>query len=178
MKDFRPLIIMYQDEARFGRISRVGACWSPINQRAVAPSHHMREYLYLYGAVSPHDGDSFFLILPNANTDNMTVFMAELSKQYQDYHVLLIGDNAPWHTAKKLKLPDNIHFAFIPPYTPEMNPIEQVWEEIRERDFTNRSFPTLTAVEKQLCETVINLEAGILQSITHRSWIKPFLESS
>ena len=70
----------------------------------------------------------------------MNAFLEELSQVYPDDYLLLVIDNAIWHKSSTLKIPSNIELAFIPPYTPEMNPIEQVWKEIRKRGFKNKSF--------------------------------------
>ncbi|CEX18606.1 glycyl-tRNA synthetase subunit alpha [Streptococcus pneumoniae] len=87
-----------------------------------------------------HTGESFFLIAGGCNTEWMNVFLEELSQAYPDDYLLFVMDNAIWHKSSTLKIPTNIGFAFIPPYTPEMNPIEQVWKEIRKRGFKNKAF--------------------------------------
>ncbi len=76
----------------------------------------------------------------------MNEFLTQLSLIYADDYIVLAMDNAIWHKSQALEIPDNIEFAFIPPYTPEMNPIEQVWAESRKRGFKNRAFQTLESV--------------------------------
>ncbi|VJU48324.1 transposase family protein [Streptococcus pneumoniae] len=73
-------------------------------------------------------------------------------------------DNAIWHKSSTLKIPTNIGFAFIPPYTPEMNPIEQVWKEIRKRGFKNKAFRTLEDVMNQLQDVIQGLEKEVIKS--------------
>lgn len=97
-----------------------------------------------------HTGESFFLIAGRCNTEWMNAFLEELSQAYPDDYLLFVMDNAIWHKSSTLKIPTNIGFAFIPPYTPEMNPIEQVWKEIRKRGFKNKAFQTLEDVMNQL----------------------------
>ncbi|COR95966.1 glycyl-tRNA synthetase subunit alpha [Streptococcus pneumoniae] len=97
-----------------------------------------------------HTGESFFLIAGGCNTEWMNVFLEELSQAYPDDYLLFVMDNAIWHKSSTLKIPTNIGFAFIPPYTPEMNPIDQVWKEIRKRGFKNKAFRTLEDVMNQL----------------------------
>ena len=82
---------------------------------------------YVYGAVEPATGENCFLILPYCNTVCTNIFLQKLSDQYKDDMVLLCCDGAAWHKAKALVIPDNIELFFLPPYTPEMNPIEQIW---------------------------------------------------
>ena len=101
----------------------------------------------------------------------MNVFLQELSTQYQNDHILLCCDGAAWHKSKALNIPENISIFHIPPYTPEMNPIEQIWKEIRLRGFRNEVFATLDKVVDRLCDTIRSLSNEDVQSITGRDWI-------
>lgn len=136
---------MYQDEAGFGRISKMSSCWAPKGIRPNIHSHYMREYRYCYGAGDAQTGDSFFLIAGGCNTEWMNEFLRQVSQAYPDDYILLVMDNAIWHKSSTLEIPSNIELAFIPPYTPEMKPIEQVWKEIRKRGFKNKAFQTKIA---------------------------------
>jgi len=161
---------MFGDEAGFGRISTIRACWAPKGMRPLIESHHVREYRYLYGAVSPQDGSRFFITAGNCNTDWMNAFLNGLSEAYSDDYILLVLDNAAWHKSQALEVPDNIKLTFIPPYTPEMNPIEQIWNTLR-IPFANKRFPTLKKVMDQLQNAVNSLTDEVIMSTTHRSWI-------
>lgn len=167
---------MYQDETGFGRISKIGACWAPEGIRPQVPSHYVREYRYCYGAVDAHTGESFFLIAGACNTQWMNEFLRQLSLAYPDDYILLVMDNAIWHKSKDLAIPMNIGFAFIPPYTPEMNPIEQVWAEIRKRGFKNKAFRTLEEVIDKLQEVIQALSWEILKSIVSRKWSRTLFD--
>lgn len=101
----------------------------------------------------------------------MSLFLRELSNQFQEDTILLCCDGAAWHKAKSLELPDNIVLFHIPPYTPEMNPIEQIWKEIRKRGFRNVAFATLQKVVLRLCDAICSLTANTISSITGREWI-------
>lgn len=162
---------MFQDEAGFGRISTPKRCWAPKGIRPIVPRHHIREFRYAYGAVEPYTGDSFFLVLPYANTECMDVFLSELSKEFPDELIFLGVDRASWHTTNKLTMPENIVFFFLPPSTPEMNPIEQIWKEIRTRGFKNEAFASLNKVIDRLCETIVSMTNETIMSITGRDWI-------
>ena len=166
---------MFQDEAGFGRINKPKACWCRKGRRPKVPCHHIREYRYVYGAVEPKTGESFFLIFPYCNTDCMNVFLAELAKVYPNDRIMLICDGAMWHKANSLIIPEQISLIFIPPYTPEMNPIEQIWKEIRKRGFRNEVFQSLEKVVDRLCEVIQKLPASVIQSITGRQWILSML---
>ena len=145
---------MFQDEAGFGRINKPKYCWCNKEIRPSVPCHHIREYRYVYGAVEPLTGESCFLVMPYCNTDCMNVFLEELSKTYPKDKIILVCDGAVWHQSESLVIPENIKLIFIPPYTPEMNPIEQIWKEIRKRGFTNEVFQTLEKVVDRLCVTI------------------------
>ena len=136
------------------------------------PCHHIREYRYLYGAVSPADGELFALVLPYTNTICMNVFLKELSKAYSDEYILLLVDNAAWHSSRGLQIPENIQLYPLLPYTPELNPIEMIWDEIREKGFRNEIFASLEKVVDRLCDCVCSLigNSARVASITHRAW--------
>lgn len=162
---------MFQDEAGFGRINKPKYCWCAKGLRPDVPCHHIREYRYAYGVVEPLTGESFFLVMPYCNTVCMNIFLDELSKQYPNDMILLCCDGAAWHKANLLSIPENIRLFFIPPYTPEMNPIEQIWKELRKMGFRNEIFPTLEKVVIRLCDTICALSPHTIRSITARSWI-------
>jgi transposase len=162
---------MFQDEAGFGRINKPKYCWCFKGLRPTVPCHHIREYRYAYGAVEPQTGESFFLVLPYCNTDCMNVFLQELSKAYPNDFILLVADGAAWHKSKRLGIPNNIEIFPLPPYTPEMNPIEQIWKEIRKRGFKNEIFQTLDKVVERLCDAICSITPKTISSITHRNWI-------
>jgi putative transposase len=162
---------MFEDEAGFGRINKPKYCWCFPGFRPNVPCLHIREYRYAYGAVEPKTGESCFLVLPYCNTDCMNVFLRELSGMYPKDSILLVMDGASWHRAKGLLVPHNIELFFLPPATPEMNPVEQIWKEIRKRGFRNEIFPTLDKVILRLCDTIRSLSTDDLVSIAGRDWI-------
>ena len=139
--------------------------------RPRVPCHHIREYRYAYGAVEPETGESVFLVLPYCNTACMNIFLSELSNRFPDDFILLVIDGAAWHRSKALEIPGNIGIILLPPYTPEMNPIEQIWKEIRKRGFKNEIFQTLEKVVDRLCNTINSLSCETIHSITGRNWI-------
>ena len=163
--------LMFQDEAGFGRINKPKYCWCKKGIRPSVPCHHIREYRYAYGAVEPITGESCFLVMPYCNTNCMNIFLEHLSTTYPNDRIVLVCDGAAWHKAKSLKIPENIRLVFIPPYTPEMNPIEQIWKEIRKRGFKNEVFQTLNNVVQRLCSTINSISAQTITSITARDWI-------
>lgn len=123
-----------------------------------------------------HSGDSFFIIAGACNSDWMNEFLRQLALTYPDDYIILVMDNAVWHKSQTLNIPGNIEFAFIPPYTPEMNPIEQVWAEIRKLGFKNKVFKTLNEVVDKLQEVIQNLTPQQSKSIVHREWLSAIFD--
>ena len=163
---------MFQDEAGFGRISDPAACWAPPKHRPEVPSQRVRQYKTVYGAVSPIDGESLFLVLQKSNTENMNIFLKALAEKFPDDLILLCVDNASWHKSNDLIVPFSIRFFYIPPRTPQMNPIETVWREIRKLGFKNKVFPSIIFVIDKFWEVVNALEKTTIRSITLRDWIR------
>jgi len=118
------LRIMFADEARFGRINRPRPCWAPIGIRPEVASQLIREYIYLYGAVSPKNGTCIYLIMPTSNTACFQAFLNLVARKFAGQDILLVLDGAPNHRCGDLVLPDNISLLFLPPYAPELNPKE------------------------------------------------------
>jgi len=101
----------------------------------------------------------------------MNVFLAELSCAYTDDYIVLVADGARWHSSDGLVIPNNIEIITLPPYTPEMNPIEQIWSWLRRHGFRNEVFHSLEAVVDRLCDTIRSLSPSTVKSITNRNWI-------
>ena len=164
---------MFQDEARFGRISDPKRCWAMKPVRPEVKAQMIREYVYVFGAVSPQDGRHDSLVLPTANTEAMSLFLEEIGNRYPNEHILMFMDQAGWHKSKALKIPANIELAFLPPYSPNLNPQEQIWEELREKFFNNRLFQSLRAVMNTAVQGLQYLESmpELIIRLTHRQWI-------
>ena len=91
------------------------------------------------------------LILPWANTEMMNIFLKQVAEDFSDYFILMLTDQAGWHTSRKLQVPENIMLIKLPPRSPELNPAEHVWEELREKNFANKALTDLDEVEDNLC---------------------------
>jgi len=146
----RQVRLMFQDEARFGRINSPRRCWAPKGIRPDVPAQFVREYIYAYAAVSPHDGVMDSLILPEVNAQAMSIFLAEVASRHPDEFILMVMDQAAWHRAADLVVPENIKLEWQPPYSPQCNPVENLWDEIREKWFPNLVFKSLDDVEDKL----------------------------
>jgi hypothetical protein len=156
-EDSRPVLLFAQDEGRFGRISDVRRAWSPLGTRPQAPRQLIRTYLYVFTAVCPALGKMTSLILPWANTEMMNIFLRQVAEDFSDYFILMLTDQAGWHTSQKLELPENIRLIKLPPRSPELNPSEHIWEELREKNFANKAFRDLDELENKLCQGLNDL---------------------
>src|SRR3954451_1195036 len=169
-----PVRVMFQDEARFGRISNPRRCWAPPGVRPEVSAQVVREYEYAFAAVSPHDGTLDTLVLPAVHAEAMSVFLAEVSRRHPGELILMVLDGAGWHKAKRLQVPTTMRLVFLPPWSPQLNPVEHVWDEVREKWFGNRVFGSMDAVEEQLITALKILEEDSTRvaSLTGFEWIR------
>ncbi|MGH9764753.1 MAG: IS630 family transposase [Blastocatellia bacterium] len=137
---------MFQDEARFGRRVRPRRCWAPAPLRPVIHNGYERQFVYVYGAVSPAQGDLDWRLCREMNTARMGEFLAPVSQAHPTELIVMVVDGASSHKAKALILPENIRLLPLPPHAPELNPQEHVWDELREKEFPNRVFDHMDAV--------------------------------
>ena len=165
--------IVFQDEARFGRMVRIRRCWAPAPLRPKVDNGYERQFVYVYGAVSPLQGELDWKICPKMNTERMNEFLAQVSQAHPEEFIFMVVDGASSHRSHELILPENIHLHRLPGYSPELNPQEHVWDELREKEFPNRVFDSMEGV-------VAQLEAGLprlatdtkgLRSLTAWPWI-------
>jgi hypothetical protein len=164
---------MFQDEARFGLISESKRCWCPKPDRPVCLTTVTQEYTYTYGAVSIGDGHFDSLILPACNTVCMQIFLDVISSRYKDEKIIMVLDGAGWHKSKGLAIPKNIYLLPLPPYSPELNPVENIWEELREKGFHNKVFSGIDVLEDHLLGELQRLEGNVevTRSISSWPWI-------
>lgn len=173
----RDFVILFQDEGRFGRISDVRACWAPGGVRPKVPRQVVRQSLYAYAAVAPMEGSMVSRLAPKCNTEQFGHFLEDVAHAYAGRQIIMFLDGAGWHKAKALNIPPHMRLEFLPPYTPECNPVEHVWDEVREKGFANRLFATLDDVEARL-KTELALLAESperLGQLTCFTWIRGLL---
>jgi transposase len=132
-----------------------------------------QDYTYAYGAVSLPDGQWDSLVLPHADTICMQIFLDEIAARYHDEMILMVVDGAGWHKSKSLKIPKNIKLLLLPSYSPELNPVENIWEELREKFFGNSVFHSYESMEQQLVTGLRTLELNkdTTRSIAAWPWI-------
>ena len=131
------------------------------------------QYTYAYSAVDVCTGELDSLILPHVNTHCMQLFLDEVSARHPHERIVMVIDGAGWHRAKALQAPHNIHLLKLPPYAPGLNPVEHLWDDVREKFFHNRVFSSLKALERHLMRALQGLERnpGVVASIVSWPWI-------
>lgn len=166
-------MVYFEDEARFGRMQNPVQCWAPGGTRPRVKLQRVREYTHVYSAVCPRTGDSFSLILPYASTDMMTIFLREFSAYAALFRVVMVMDGASWHTTAMLEPFENIRIIHQPPYSPEVNPVEHLWEHIREKYFRNGFRETMDELEDDLTLALqkVSRETDIIKKLTAFHWI-------
>jgi transposase len=134
---------------------------------------HTHEYTYAYGAVDVLNGELDSLILPHVNTECMQIFLDEVGARHPMHRIILVLDGAGWHASTELKPPGNMKLLSLPPYAPELNPVEHLWDELREKHFHNKAFDSIDALEDQLQTGLLALENDMPQvkSIVAWDWI-------
>jgi len=129
----QPLRVWTQDESRYGLITIRRRRLTLRGIKPLQPSQHELEWSYLYGCVEPLTGEHFFLALPALDGELFQLFLDQFAQEDRTALHLVVLDNGPAHIARQLTLPANVRFVFTPPYTPEVNPMERVWEDLDAR---------------------------------------------
>ena len=133
--------VWFQDEARVGQQGTLTRRWAPRGSRPRAIKQTQYEWVYLFGAVNPVTGDSSALLAPTVNTGYMNHHLRFISEQAgSQVHVVLVLDQAGWHLSKGLQVPENLTLLYLPPYSPELNPIERLWAFLKSHYLSNRVY--------------------------------------
>jgi hypothetical protein len=177
LADGTPLEVWFQDEMRVGQKGTVRRVWAAKGSRPRAPRAMGFESTYLFGAVCPGRGAAAGLVLPVATAEAMALHLAEISTQVAPgAHAVVVLDQAGHHDAKALagRVPPNLSLLPLPPYSPELNPMELAWQDLRRRDLANRVFDDLGAVVDACCAAWNKLVAdpARLTSLTDFAWAR------
>lgn len=166
--------VFLMDESRFGQQGTLTKMWALRNSRPTAVKQTRYEWVYLYGAVDPLSGDTTALLMRHVDTDHMNAFLGVFSASLgPDEHAVLVMDNAGWHHAKRLKMPDNVTPLYLPPYSPELNPIERLWGYLKSHYLSNRAYQTYEALLDAGTKAWNSLTNELVASICATSWLTP-----
>lgn len=153
------------DEARFGTHSKLGHGWFPTGIRSRVNVKLGFENFYIYGAIEPTSGEVFTLLLPSTNTEMMSIFLEKFAQKYPQEEIILVMDGASWHKSKKLHIPKNIKIIFLPPYCPELNPVERVWLYLKKAVLRNKIYRSLDHLKDATCAFINSMSSLTIMTL-------------
>ena len=160
-----PVKVFAQDESRVGLLPIIRRRITACGVQPVATVTHQFSYFYLYGAVDPTTGDSFFLELPWLNTHAFQIWVDYFAETFPDSFTLLVLDNGAFHKAKAVQWPANVAPVFLPPYSPELNPIERLWRDLKDK-LADCVANTLDQLSEAVSHILQGYSPAVLQSLT------------
>jgi hypothetical protein len=169
----KPIEIWFQDEARIGQKGTLTRLWARIGSRPRAPRDSRYEWAYIFGAACPERAVGVGLVMPYADSEAMNIHLQEIGRAITaGAHGVLVLDGAGWHVSHTLAPPDNLTLINLPPYAPELNPIENVWEYLRKNKLALQVYETYDDIVRACCNAWSDLVASppTLASITRRQW--------
>jgi hypothetical protein len=171
----KPLEVWFQDEARVGQKGTLARIWARIGSRPRGLRDSRYDWAYIFGAVCPERAVGAGLVMPRANCEAMNLHLQEIGRAVAPgAHAVLVLDGAGWHVSPALAVPDNVTLLLLPPYAPELNPVENVWEYLRQNKLALRLLDDYEAIVEARCKAWNDLLAtpARLASITAREWAK------
>ena len=176
MKDAHPgkrVEVWFQDEARVGQQGTLTTAWAERGSRPSAVRQAEYEWVYPFAAVNPLTGASSAIVTPTVNTPLMNQHLAFISREAgEDAHVVLVLDNAGWHVAKGLVVPANVTRLHLPPYAPELNAAERLWDYLRGHYLSNRVYKDYDELFGETTVAWNRLDEARLKSITATDWVR------
>jgi DDE superfamily endonuclease len=171
----KPIEVWFQDEARVGQQGTLARIWARRGSRPRAPRDRRYAWTHLFGAVCPERAVGAGLVLPYANTEAMGLHLAEISREVTPgAHAVVVLDGAGWHGTPALRTPENLTLLPLPRYSPELNPVENVWEYLRQNYLSLRVWPDYAAIVETCCTAwnALMREPDRIASITRRDWAR------
>jgi len=166
------------DEARIGQQGTLTRVWARTGSRPAAVKQTEYEWVYLWAAVEPATGASVAMIAPTVDTSLMNTFLHGLSGTLAaDEHAVLVLDQAGWHVAKALRVPENITLLHLPPYSPELNPAERLWAWLRSHYLANRVYTDYDHLLRATDQAWQRLDEDTIKSVCRCPWIERAIQS-
>jgi len=162
---------MFYDESRFGLITDIGRKWTIKGIKPIIRAQQVYKYFYLYQATDIKTGEDFSMYMNGLDTQFLNVYLDKLSKEFKDENIVLIMDNASFHKSKKLDLPKNIKIEFIPPYSPELNPQERRFEDIK-KYLKNKIFKSLDELQNRVTDILFSYTQQQIKSLVLYPYLK------
>lgn len=173
----KPIEIWFSDEARVGQKNSITRRWARRGTRPAASKDQRTASAYLFGAICPARGTGAGLVMPRCTTEAMNLHLAEIARAVTaGAHAVLLLDQAGWQMTQKLIVPANITLLPLPARSPELNPVENLWQFIRENWLGNRIFASYEAILDQCCDAWNKLldQPWRIMSIGLRAWAHGF----
>lgn len=169
-----PIEVWFQDEARVGQKGTHAYIWSAIGSRPLMVRDNRHDSAYIFGAICPARAVGAAVLMPVANAEAMNEHLKEISTQIAPgAHAVLVCDGAGWHQrGKQLVVPDNISLLSLPPYSPELNPMENVWDYLRQNRLCAQVWDTYDDI-LEACKNAWNWlidDPDRIRSIGARDW--------
>lgn len=171
--DARQVDIWFQDEMRVGQQGTLTRLWAPTGTRPRVVRQQQYTYAYVFGAVCPARDEAVGLILPTVNLEAMTVYLQTLSAAVlAGRHALVVVDGAGWHGPRVTAALPNVTLLKLPPAAPELNPTEQVWQQLRRHHLANRCFSDYEDIVQACCEAwnAFTSLPGTIRQLCARQW--------
>lgn len=165
--------IWFQDEARVGQRGTVTRIWAAKGSRPRVIRQQQFEATYVFGAVCPAEGKAVALVMPKANSEGMQHHLDVIAAAVTSgKHAVLVVDRAAWHVTAKLRVPANLSILPLPPYSPELNPVEQVWQQLRQSDWANRCYKNYDDIVEVCCQAWNKFakQPDIIRTLCSRKW--------
>jgi hypothetical protein len=169
--------VWFADEARIGQKNKITRRWARRGTRPAAPKDQRTASTYIFGAICPRQGKAAGLVLPYCNIAAMNLHLAEMAMAVAPgAHAVLLLDQAGWHLSDRLVVPSNITLMPLPAKCPELNPVENVWQFIRDNWLSNRIFRSDPDIVDHCCDAWNNLvdRPWCIMSIGLRDWAHGF----
>ena len=159
-------------------MTHIGKCLTARGVKPIVQYQHRFSNTYLYGSYSPINGDSFVIEINGVSKEIFHKYLMKMSQHKPKEFKIVVIDNAGFHSMKNLTLPDNIYLLNIPPYSPELNPCEKIWQYLKDR-FKNKTFKEMEDLKHWLHNQVVAMKAETIKSITHhKAYISAFNSAS
>ena len=165
----------FQDEARFGQKGTIARVWAPKGSRPRAVRQLRSTSLYVLVAVCMTTGATSALIMPALNAEALNLFLEQMSRELPaGVHAVLIWDGAGFHTSGDLVVPSNIRVIRLPPYSPELNPVENLWHYLRSHHWSNRAYRDYDELESEAAKSLctVCLDRDKVKSICNAEYVR------
>jgi len=169
--------VWWQDEARIGQKNKITRRWAKRGTRPSAPKDQRTRWAYIFGAICPQKGTCAGLVMPYCDSQAMSEHLKEISAQVEPgAHAVVLLDQAGWHISQALRIPSNLTLLSLPSKAPELNPVENLWQFMRDNHLSNRIFQNYEDIVDHCCEAWNKIadQPWRIMSIGLRDWAHGF----